>query len=187
MRGRVLPTFFTLSVFVVAGLWIKAEDNQPVEAMDPETQEMMKAKEALSEMDSPRQEGMSYRGRDVQKGRKKNRSFTRAEAFVAGQDWEFDGFVAGGQDSYIKSMYVLNDLIYLNIGSSQGIEPGDQLSIYRRGARVRDPQTGKFMGFEVRRAAVSEATNKVEDDSCTARIIHTYEGVEIGDLVRRDE
>lgn len=118
---------------------------------------------------------------------KKVKPHTRAEAFVAGPDWEFDGFVSGGQDSQIKSMYIINDLIYLNIGRNQGVEPGTILSIYRRGSKVRDAQNRKFLGYEVRRAAIGEVTDKVEDKVCAARIIQTYEGVEVGDLVRIDK
>ncbi len=112
-------------------------------------------------------------------------SSTRADAFIAGADWQFDGFVAGGQDSKVRSMFYLNDLLYLNIGSQQGIATGDKIEVYKRGDKVRDPQTGRFLGYEVRRAAVALATDRIEDDTCAVRIIRTHEPVEIGDLVRR--
>jgi hypothetical protein len=111
----------------------------------------------------------------------------RADAFVAGPDWEFDGFVAGGQDSNVRSMFYLNDLVYLNIGGQQGINIGDRIGIYKRGDKVYDPQTGKFIGYEVRRAAYAKATDRVEDDTCAIRITSTFEAVEIGDLVRREQ
>jgi hypothetical protein len=110
---------------------------------------------------------------------------SRADAFIAGPDWEFDGFVSGGQDSKVRSMFYLNDLLYLNIGSKQGIVSGDKLEIYKRGDKVNDPQTGHFLGYEVRRAAVVTVTDRVEDDTCAVRIVLTHEPVEIGDLVRR--
>jgi len=109
----------------------------------------------------------------------------RADAFIAGPDWEFDGFVSGGQDSKVRSMFYLNDLLYLNIGSKQGIASGEKLEVYKRGDKIYDPQTGRFIGYEVRRAAVVRATDHVEDDTSAVRIIRTHEPVEIGDLVRR--
>ena len=111
----------------------------------------------------------------------------RADAFVAGPDWEFDGFVAGGQDSSVRSMFYLNDLVYLNIGSQQGVNVGDKIGIYKRGEKVRDPQTGKFIGYEVRRAAYAKATDRVDEETCAVRILTTFEPVEIGDLARREQ
>jgi hypothetical protein len=111
----------------------------------------------------------------------------RADAFVAGADWEFDGFVAGGQDSNIRSMFYLNDLVYVNIGSQHGMSTGDKIGIYKRGDRVKDPQTGKFIGYEVRRAAIGRATDRVEDEVAAVRITNTYEAVEVGDLVRKEQ
>lgn len=110
-----------------------------------------------------------------------------AEAFVVGPDWEFDGFVAGGQDENIKSMFSVHDLIYLNVGTSQGFSSGDIVGIYRRGDKIRDPQTKRMLGFEVRKIAVSEVSDRVSDNSASVRILKSYEAVEVGDLVRREE
>jgi hypothetical protein len=115
------------------------------------------------------------------------RRITRADAFVASADWEFDGFVSGGQDQAVRSMFYINDLIYLNIGAQQGLTPGDQVGVYKRGNKIRDPQTGKPIGYEVRRAALARVSDRVEDGTCAVRITNTYEAVEIGDLVRREE
>jgi hypothetical protein len=117
----------------------------------------------------------------------KSRYYHRAEAFVAGADWEFDGFVAGGQDQHQKSMFATNDLLYLNIGSAQGLKEGDRVGIYRRGERIRDPQTGKQIGFEVRKVATSEVTDRVDENTCSIRVVKSFESVELGDLVKRED
>jgi hypothetical protein len=119
--------------------------------------------------------------------KKVSRRLERADAFIAPADWEFDGFVAGGQDQEIRSLYYLNDLVYLNVGTDQGLSTGDRVSIFKRGERVRDPQTGKFLGYEVRRAATSQITDRIDGKNCSARILQANEAVEIGDLVRRDD
>jgi hypothetical protein len=113
--------------------------------------------------------------------------FDRADAFVAGPEWEFDGFVSGAQNQNVRSMFFLNDLLYLNIGSDQGVTPGEKIGIYKRGGKVRDPQNGRFLGYEVRRVAVAKVTDRVGRDTCSVRISNTYEDVEIGDLIRRGE
>ncbi len=110
-----------------------------------------------------------------------------SEGFVAGPDWEFDGFVAGGQDQKIKSMFAVHDLIYLNVGHSQGLRAGERVGIYRRGDKIRDPQSGKFMGFEVKHVGIAEVTDKIDDETCSARVIRNRDGIEIGDLVRREK
>ncbi len=109
-----------------------------------------------------------------------------SDGFIAGPDWEFDGFVAGGQGQEVRSMFVANDLLYLNVGKAQEIKSGDRVGIYKRGARIRDPQSGRFIGYEVRRIATSEITDKLDEETCSARVIKTNDGIEIGDLVRRD-
>ena len=116
-----------------------------------------------------------------------SRRIEKADAFIAPADWEFDGFVAGGQDQEIRSLYYLNDLVYLNVGTDQGFRTGDRVSIFKRGQRVRDPQTGKFLGYEVRRAAATQVTNKMTGNTCSVRILQANEAVEVGDLVRRDD
>ena len=62
-----------------------------------------------------------------------------------------------------------------------------RLSIYRRGDKIRDPQTSRFIGYEVRKVAVSEVSDRIEQSNSSARIIKSYEAVEVGDLVRREE
>lgn len=118
--------------------------------------------------------------------KKKKRIFSGEEAFIAGPDWEFDGFVVGGKDQEVKSMYIVNDLVYLNIGAAQGLKPGDRLGIYKRGERIRDPQSGRFLGYQVKRVATVEITNKIEDETCSVHVISANTGIEIGDLARRD-
>ncbi len=141
--------------------------------LSAEGEELMKAKEALKAEESV-------------PAPKSTKGKFRAEAFVAGADWEFDGFVAGGQDQNVKSMFATNDLVYLNIGSDQGLKAGERLGLYRRGDKIRDPQTGRVLGFEVRKLAVGEVTDLIDANSCSVRVVYANEAIEIGDLVRKE-
>lgn len=163
----------------------KMDDSETSKIMDSTPPSDMDADEAPKMDVSKDEEGSSKILKPTASNAKKR--VDRAQAFVAGADWEFDGFVAGGQDSNVRSMFYMGDLIYLNIGSQQGVGAGDRVGIYKRGEKVRDPQTGRFLGYEVRRAAIARATDKVEDEAASVRITMTYEPVEIGDLVRREE
>ncbi len=122
----------------------------------------------------------------VAKKNEKKARIERADSFVAGTDWEFDGFVAGGQDEAMKSMFYQGDLIYLNIGSQQGLNSGDRVAIYKRGNKIKDPQTGKFMGFEVRRAAYAVVTDRIDENTCSVRVERSFEAIELKDLAKRE-
>lgn len=111
----------------------------------------------------------------------------KANNFLVGPDWEFDGFVAGGEDQKIRSMFYLNDVIYLNVGAEQGLDTGDVINVFKRGDRVRDPQTGKFIGYEVRKAAATRVTDQINDGTCAVRVMKSYEPIEIGDLVKKED
>lgn len=182
---KTMFKIFSVVLTVAATVWVSiplnAED-MPVAAEAP-------VEEAAAEASTvPQSEKTSLEEAPaVVKPARQAKRYDRADAFLVGADWDFDGFVAGGQDSKVRSMFYLNDLIYINIGAQHGIGVGDRIGIYKRGERVRDPQTGKFIGYEVRRAAIARASDRVEDDVAAIRIVSTYEPVEIGDLVRREQ
>ncbi len=159
------------------------ETMQPI-ATDSSQKELMEAKEALDSMSGLEELKPKETQQDKKRPAKKSRP---AEAFVVGPDWEFDGFVAGGQDQAIKGMFSVNDLVYLNVGYGQGLSAGDRVGIFRRGDQIRDPQTSRVIGFEVRKIGISEVSDRIESDTCSVRIIKSYEAVEIGDLARRED
>ncbi len=150
----------------------------------PAEQPMTTSSDPVPEIEAAEAAPVAEEAAPVKKSSKKIMS--GSDGFIAGPDWEFDGFVAGGQGQEIRSLFITNDLLYLNVGKAQEIQPGDRVGIYKRGSRIKDPQTGRFIGYEVRRIAISEITDKVDEETCSARVIRTNDGIEIGDLVRRD-
>lgn len=151
-----------------------------------ETEELQQAMDALQETEMEKKFTPPQTPAASSKSGSKEK-IIRTDSFVAGPEWEFDGFVAGGEDGSRRSMYYLNDVIYINIGSLHGVIPGEKIGIYRRGDKVRDPQTGRFLGYEVKRIAVCKVSDRVSEEAAAMRISQTYEPVEIGDLVRRGE
>lgn len=141
--------------------------------------ELIEAQQALDEMEV-------YKPRQPQRSRRKRNKkiLSGNESFIAGPDWEFDGFVVGGQGQEVRSMFVVNDLIYLNVGYSQGFEPGDRIGVFQRGSRIRDPQSGRFLGFEVQQIGTAEITNKIEDETCSVRVVNSNTGIEVGDFLQ---
>jgi hypothetical protein len=176
--------------------FLRADDMGSSEALMPITggddtttqdaaqRELSEAKQSLDSMSGLEELKPKSETDKTTSGKKLTRS---AEAFVVGPDWEFDGFVAGGQDQNIKSMFAVNDLVYLNVGVTHGFHSGERVGIYRRGDKVRDPQNNRLIGYEVRKIAISEVSDRIEESNCSARILKSYEAVEVGDLVRREE
>jgi hypothetical protein len=163
------------------------ESGEVAETSELQEEELDRAKAALENMDAY---GYASESRAPQRRVRKARTrpiLKGDESFIAGPEWEFDGFVVGGQGQQVRSMFVVNDLIYLNVGYTHGFEPGDRLGVYKRGDRIRDPQSGRFLGFEVQQIGVAEITNKIDDETCSVRVVKSNTGIEVGDLVRRDE
>lgn len=177
MRTRTSLALLFSMVVIGSSLSLRADDETAIPATssaeETPAQEVEKSSEAPAEPKPA--------------ARKGNRRVEKADAFIAPPDWEFDGFVAGGQDQEVRSLYYLNDLVYVNVGTDQGFSTGDRVSIFKRGQRVRDPQTGKFLGYEVRRAAATQVTDRINSSNCSLRILQANEAVEVGDLVRRAE
>ncbi len=165
---------------LISGRYVAAEngDNTDMGAISSEGAASSSAPDTIAPEETPKPV--------VKKTDKKNKGET-ANSFVAGADWEFDGFVAGGQDEAVKSMFYQGDTIYLNIGIQQGLNSGDRVMLYRRGNKVKDPRTGRFMGFEVRLAGIAQVTDRIDENGCSVRIIKSNEAVEIGDLAKRSE
>lgn len=179
------------SIFVVTWLWACPQNgtaalrenvgNENLSEMEGEQQELQ---EALDEMEtySPIDDQSPQRTRNLDKPIRSGN-----EGFLAGPNWEFDGFVVGGQEQDVRSMFVVNDLIYLNVGHAQGFEPGDRLNFYKRGSKVRDPESGQFLGYEVQQIGVGEITNRIEEGTCSVRVVSSNDGIRIGDLVQRQK
>lgn len=104
------------------------------------------------------------------------------DSFVAPRDWEFDGFITAERDQ--KLMVSAGDIVYLDMGSQQGIAPKTQCLVYRKGRRVFHPSSGEFLGYVVRKVALIEVNNEVVDQAAAADVLISYEPVAVGDLVR---
>jgi hypothetical protein len=182
---RIRSSLLVLFSFAILGasLQLRADDDSAATAVTTDGASQPKAESSAEPAEPALRNPDSGEAKSAPK--KSSRRLEKADAFIAPPDWEFDGFVAGGQDQEVRSLYYLNDLVYVNIGNEQGFQVGDRVSIYKRGAKVRNPQTKRFMGYEVRRAATSQVTDRISGNYCSLRILQANEAVEVGDLVRR--
>ncbi len=181
-RSRFAAVLATL--FFAPYLIVHAEEPAAPEVAAPQATSTDDAAVATPAADAPEP---IVEAAPLTKMSKKAKRIEQADSFVAPTNWEFDGFVAGGRDQESKSMFYLNDLVYLNIGKDHGVSTGDRIHFFKKGEKVRDPQNGKLLGFEVRRTAIGQVTDRVDGKTCSVRILKGNEAVEIGDLVRKEE
>src|SRR4051794_20379578 len=66
--------------------------------------------EPATNKDLIKADGDGVQSESVPAPKKNTARIDRAEAFLAGPDWEFDGFISGAQNQNIKSMFYINDL-----------------------------------------------------------------------------
>ena len=74
-------------------------------------------------------------------------------------------------------------VIFLTLGKSIGLEAGKELTVYRGGTEIKDPDTGKLLGKQRRKVARLQAI-EVQDNLTKARLLGDLETrLEIGDEV----
>lgn len=98
----------------------------------------------------------------------------QADTLVAG--------MRGGEGFTAKVANVAGSKIYLNAGSNEGVNVGDTFEIYRKGAEIRDPDTGAVLDVEmtlIGKVIVTEVKEKVAIAS-----VQSGTGFQAGDIVK---
>ncbi|MER3631151.1 MAG: hypothetical protein C4325_02415, partial [Blastocatellia bacterium] len=81
-------------------------------------------------------------------------------------------------------LYSQNNFVYVNIGSSAGIKPGDMFSVVRPRGQVKTRWTNKGrLGFYVEEVGTIEII-RVKSDVSVARVKTSCDNFLLGDLVR---
>ena len=74
-------------------------------------------------------------------------------------------------------------VIFITLGKSSGLEVGKELTVYRDGAEIKDPDTGKSLGKQRCKVARLEAI-EVQDNLTKAKLLGDLDAkLEIGDQV----
>lgn len=67
-----------------------------------------------------------------------------------------------------KIITITPTVVYVNLGTRDGIDVGDKLSVYRKGQVLKDPDTGEVLGKELAHLGDLEVTD-VQDKFCKAK------------------
>ncbi len=106
------------------------------------------------------------------------------DTFLAGKSWVGDGKIV--RDYAKKILIGQDDVVYLNIGASNGVYPSMRGSIFRKGREVFDPRTRHSLGRVVKRVGTIQVTEMVGDETATAVIVTSYEPIRLGDIVKME-
>jgi phage tail protein X len=78
---------------------------------------------------------------------------------------------------------IMGDLVEIDMGSDEGVEPGSVFHIIRECEMVPDPETGEHLGQVIRVVGVWRAL-EVHNETSLGKLEHSYQPVETGDVVR---
>lgn len=106
--------------------------------------------------------------------------------------YETAGYIAAGAkgegeviDGHTSSQvsFATAETVYINLGESKGVQPGDLYEVFHAERDIIHPVTGAKLGQLVVVDAVIRVIKTAADNS-SAQIIHAYETVERGDQIR---
>ena len=108
-----------------------------------------------------------------------------SDNFIVDENWEADGYVL--RDENKKLLIGQDDVVYLNIGAANGAKAYMRGGVYRRGGKIKDPDTHRRLGYIMRRIGTFQLTENVGEGASTAVITTSKEPHRIGDIVRLEK
>lgn len=82
-----------------------------------------------------------------------------------------------------RTMVGEREIVYVNIGSAQGIKIGDRFSIFKIDQEIRHPITKQKLGYKIINLGELEI-RKLATDSSEVEIINSYQEIKVGDYLR---
>jgi hypothetical protein len=95
--------------------------------------------------------------------------------FISDEPDKPAGHIIGSDRKDIEAL-MINDPVYINLGSRDGAKPGDKYALYRVGQKVKHPQDGKNLGRIINIVGVLEVTD-IEEKTSRARLVKTFDGI----------
>jgi hypothetical protein len=95
-------------------------------------------------------------------------------------DHRFSQLWVGGSEEPIKEALAQGDVVYLNQGKNQGVQPGDEFAVIRKTGEVQHPGTGHMMGSYIRRMGKVRLM-LVQEDTSTAVVEMSCSDIQMSD------
>ncbi|MFC1501190.1 hypothetical protein ACFL58_01925 [Elusimicrobiota bacterium] len=101
-------------------------------------------------------------------------------SFAAPKKWRGDGRIVSVKEK--KMMLSTGDIIFTSLGEEK-VQAGTKCAVFRKIKKMKDPDTGKFMGYEVRHLGYVEIAGNVKERASVAVITNSREPIRLGDIL----
>ncbi|MBI4368623.1 MAG: LysM peptidoglycan-binding domain-containing protein [Elusimicrobia bacterium] len=95
----------------------------------------------------------------------------------------YDGRIISSRDKELV-MLSQGDIIFISLGSRDGLVPGDELAVIRKTRQATDPRTRKRYWL-IERVGRVRVTDEVFDERAECQIIYSHDAISLGDGVMR--
>jgi LysM repeat protein len=95
--------------------------------------------------------------------------------FIGESDDKPSGHIIGSDRKDIEGL-MYNDPVYINLGSRDGVKPGDKYALYRKGKSVKHPQNKKNLGNMITIVGVLQVKD-IEEKTSRAILVKTFEPI----------
>jgi LysM repeat protein len=108
-----------------------------------------------------------------------------SEGFISPDEWEHMGTILSSEPT--KILLGEGDIVYTNVGSSNGVQSGDLFTVFRTSKPVSHPFTGRRIGYRVAIFGEIEIVDVLGEKMSTARITKSYREITRGARIRPHE
>jgi hypothetical protein len=104
------------------------------------------------------------------------------EGFILPDEWEHMGTIISSEPP--KILLDKGDIVYANVGSDDGVQPGDKFTIFRSSKPVLHPLTGRRVGYKVAILGEIEILEVLGKKMSSAKITYSYREITRGARIR---
>jgi LysM repeat protein len=108
-----------------------------------------------------------------------------SEGFISPDEWEHMGRILSSEPP--KILLAEGDIVYTNVGRSDGVQVGDLFTVFRTSKPVLHPFTGRKVGYKVAMFGEIEVVDVLGEKMSTAKITNSYREITRGARIRPQE
>ena len=105
--------------------------------------------------------------------------------FISPDEWEHMGTILSSEPP--KILLSNGDIVYTNVGRSDGVQSGDLFTVFRTSKPILHPYTGRRIGYKVAIFGEIEIVDVLGEKMSTAKITNSYREITRGARIRPHE